>query len=280
MAPWNGGLIGDVDDVHAALARVNQQAQTRGTTALLTQPVTTGDDITPATTQLLPCDPQILPLLPWTGLRRGTTIAAVGSTSLLITLLAAAMRDTGSWAAVVGKPEFGCLAAAEAGVPLDRLALVPEPGPDWPTIVASLLDGIDLVAVQPPPGTSDTVMKALSARARQKGAVLIPTRAWTGAEVVLEVTGRRWHGLRDGGGRLRDSQIDVRAAGRGRAVRPKTATLAVGDTRPPIQIPASPVDAGPPPAAGNALWERVEPLPPPADLWAGMRVPVTGRRLS
>jgi hypothetical protein len=48
----------------------------------------------------------------------------------------------------VGGLEWGALAAgADYGLPLERLAMVPHPGPDWPTIVAALTDGVDLVVV-------------------------------------------------------------------------------------------------------------------------------------
>jgi len=56
-------------------------------------------------------------------------------------------------------PDLGLLAAYELGVDLERLALVPEPGPDWPQVVAALLDGIDVVVVAPP-----AVTPAVSAR--------------------------------------------------------------------------------------------------------------------
>ena len=84
--------------------------------------------------------PAVAGLLPWPGgIRRGATVAAVGSTSLIMVLLATVMA-AGSWASVVGMPAFGALAAAEVGVPLERLALVPDPGPDWPAVVSALID--------------------------------------------------------------------------------------------------------------------------------------------
>ena len=49
-----------------------------------------------------------------------------------------------------GCPRSASVAAAEAGVALDRLALVPHPGPDWPTVVAALLDGVDIVVAAAP----------------------------------------------------------------------------------------------------------------------------------
>ena len=270
---WNNnGRISGVDDVRVALQRVNQAAQTRGATALLPHAVQTADQaqVAPDVTQVMAADPQLLPLLPWPGgLRRGATISAVGSTSLILLLLYAAMRDNASWAAVVGMPDFGSLAAHEYGIN-DRLALVPDPGPDWPTIVATLLDGVDLVVVRPPAGTPDSLVRSLAARARQKKSVLIPTTAWPGADLVLETTAKRWHGLKQGRGRLRHGELDVRVAGRGRAARPKTATVYVpGPPPPPVELP--PLQAAPEPAQPDSgPWANLEPSPPPANPWADL----------
>ncbi len=114
-------------------------------------------------------------MLPGGGLRRGSTVTVRGSTSLLFAMLGAATR-AGCWCAVVGMPHLGLVAAAELGVDLDRFALVPEPGADWPQVVAALLDGIDVVVVAPPAGTPTALARRLAARARQRGTVLVPTR--------------------------------------------------------------------------------------------------------
>jgi hypothetical protein len=97
----------------------------------------------------------------------------VGATSLLIALLAGASR-AGSWCAVVGSPTMSAVAAAELGCDLDRIAFVPHPGPDWPEVVAALLDGCDLVVAYPPDSVAPAIVRRLSARARQRGSVLVP----------------------------------------------------------------------------------------------------------
>ena len=68
----------------------------------------------------------------------------LGGVSLALSLVAAATVE-GAWAAAVGLPSLGLLAAAELGVRLERLALVPVPGDRWPVVVAALLDGMDLL---------------------------------------------------------------------------------------------------------------------------------------
>src|SRR6266511_11772 len=97
--------------------------------------------------------PPLCDMLPGRGLRRGSTVAVRGSTSMLFVMLAAATRG-GCWCAVVGMQDLGLVAADELKVDLERLALVPNPGPDWPEVVAALLDGIDLVVVAAPTATA------------------------------------------------------------------------------------------------------------------------------
>jgi hypothetical protein len=152
------------------------------------------------------------------------TMTGGGSTSLLLALLAAA-SSAGSWCAVVGVPTLGALAAAESGIALDRLALVPSPGPEWPTVVAALIDGVDVVVVAVPGQVSASITSRLVARARQRGCVLVPYGRWDGADVTLQVTQGRWEGLGEGHGRLRRRKVTVVARGRGTAARPKEITM-------------------------------------------------------
>jgi hypothetical protein len=174
--------------------------------------------------RVLPVLAELRPLLPDGGLRRGATVAVQGSTSLLFALLAGA-SEAGSWSAVVGIPALGLAAAAEWGVALERLALIPEPGPDWPAVVAALLDGIDLVVACSPGPVSAGLASRLAARARQRGSVLIPYGRWSGADLVLEATASQWLGLGDGWGRLSRRRLVASVHGRGAATRPRTGTL-------------------------------------------------------
>ena len=142
---------------------------------------TAGETSEPGVHRVLPVAPELSGLLPGRGLRRGSTVAvatgraapAGGGTSLMLALLAEASR-AGSWCAVVGVPALGALAAQESGIVLERLALVPNPGPDWPTVVAALIDGVDVVVTAVPGPVSASVTGRLAARARQRGSVLVP----------------------------------------------------------------------------------------------------------
>ncbi len=201
--------------------------------------------------RILPVLPELRGLFPTGGLRRGSTVAVAlpaaahprpvgpGAASVLLALLAAASAD-GSWCAVVGLPDLGLVAAAEFGVALDRLALVPDPGTEWPAVVAALLDGVDVVVVAPPGPVSATLAGRLAARARQRGSVLVPYGPWAGADVVLEAAGGGWSGLGQGQGRLARRALVVSRRGRGAAARSRQATVWIprtGDLLPPADVP-------------------------------------------
>jgi hypothetical protein len=169
----------------------------------------------------LPVPSALASLLPSGALDRGSTVVVAGSTSLVLSLLAEASRS-GSWVAIVGLPGAGVLAAHQLGLRLDRVALVPAPGPDGPTVVAALLDGVDVVVVGPQAGLDDADRRRLSARARERSAVVLATTPWPGAHVVLTAQGSRWEGLGRGEGRLRTRRLTVQRSGRGTAARPRT----------------------------------------------------------
>lgn len=246
---WHGNrLVTSAGDVARVLADVNAAGVRRDRTAAMTQAVRLADDVAltaPDASRVLPVAPELGGLLPWAGgLRRGATVAVANSASLLLTLLADA-NVAGSWTVVVGMPAFGVLAAADFGIDLSRLALIPEPGPDWPTVVSACLEGVDLVVVNTTAPVPDATARALTARARRSGAVLIPTRLevlggpataapWAGADLVLERVEQRWVGLGSGHGRLRRQDVVLRATGRGRSTQPRLVTT----TLPPPSIVA------------------------------------------
>jgi hypothetical protein len=164
-----------------------------------------------------------------------------GATSVLLSLIAEPVR-AGSWGAVVGMPDLGIAAAAESGVDLARLVLVPDPGAEWATVTAALLDGLDIVAVCPPGQVAPRLAHRLAARARQRGGVLISFGEWDRADVVLRTTGQAWQGLGAGRGRLRGRELTLVANGRGAAVRPRKTSiwLPVPGTSPTGAVPDTP----------------------------------------
>lgn len=168
---------------------------------------------------LRPVHPALAPLLPGGGLPTGGVLAVLGSTSLLLGLLAVPSHD-GAWTALVGAPAVGLLAAADAGVVLSRTAVVPAPGPDAPAVVAALVDGMDLVVLGPQTALLPADRRRLAARVRQRDAVLVSTGRWPGAHVVLDARGGTWTGVDAGAGWLRRRTLRVLRTGRGAAARP------------------------------------------------------------
>jgi hypothetical protein len=165
--------------------------------------------------RLLPVAAALTPLLGRPGLRRGTTIA-VGSMRLGLGLAAEASA-AGSWVAAVGLPSLGVVAAAEAGIVLERFPLVPSaPAASWAAVVAALLDAMDVVLAAPPPRLSAGLAGRLAAIARERGAVLVTVGAgWPHpVDLRLAVVERRWLGLGWGHGHLVGCQAHVAAAGR------------------------------------------------------------------
>jgi hypothetical protein len=169
--------------------------------------------------RLLPVAGALAGLLPGGGLRRGSTVGVAGGPgagSLVFALIAEASA-AGSWAGVVGRPDLGVVAAVEAGVRPDRLALVPDPGAYLVAVTSALLDGLDLVVVAgvERAGVRAADRQRLAAKARQRGAVLLALGSWPGADVQLRCAGVRWEGPEAGAGRLRSRRVEVRVHGRG-----------------------------------------------------------------
>lgn len=182
----------------------------------------------PVAGRVLPTRTELVTVLPWPGLRRGSTVAVHGSTALLFALLSEATSN-GSWAAVVGLPGLGLVSAAEVGVEVSRLALVPNPGSDPVNVIAALLDGVDVVVVGGTQRLLDSDARRLSARARHRGSVLLPFGEWPGADVQLRCARARWQGLGEGHGHLQERTITVQASGRGAAARPRSCRLLLPD---------------------------------------------------
>ena len=188
--------------------------------------------VTLAREHRLPVAEPLQPLLPGGGLRRGSVVSvsaargASGATSLALALVAEASA-AGSWVAGVGLGSLGLAAAAELGVALERFVLVAAPDrQSWPTVVAALVDGFDVVLVDPGRGMRAADARRLVARTRERGSVLIQLGAASeSSDVRLAVTRATWEGVEDGAGHLRSRRVRIDAGGRGEASRPRTADL-------------------------------------------------------
>ncbi len=212
--------------------------------------------VLPDSESLLPLPDSLAETLPGS-LPRGSVVVLSGARSLPLSMVAA-VTAAGGYAAIVGQPDVGLLAAVEMGADLSRLAVVPDPGTDPVEVAAVLMDGMDLVVLglggrSVPAGRA----RAVTARARQQGCTLLVTGGdWQGAR----------HGWRPGSAA---TKWPVRAA-----------------TRPPAGLradrPGAAGDAGPRPVdrthargrrrivACRGCW--------PSGAWTGPRSPRRQRR--
>jgi hypothetical protein len=173
---------------------------------------------------MLPVLPALRALLPGGGLQRGSVVTS-GDWGLLTLALAAEAVADGAWCAVVGVPAAGVRAAAEAGLDPGRLLLVPQPGPGWAQVVASLLDGFDIVLLRLPEQPSAQLRRKLEAAARRYGSALVVAGDWPGAQSRLLLADSEWTGIGAGHGRLQARKAQVVASGRGGGERPRSAWL-------------------------------------------------------
>jgi hypothetical protein len=153
---------------------------------------------------------------------------AGGATTLALALVAAASR-AGCWCAAVGLPDLGALAADELQLDLTRLALVPWPGVHVAEVTATLIEGVDVVVLRPPPHVRVRQVRRLTARLRDRRAVLIVLASgstWPEpCDVELQVETARWVAVGPGDDCLRRRLATVTATGRRSADRPRRARL-------------------------------------------------------
>jgi hypothetical protein len=221
-------------------AAVLQQLRARLT------PVVSADE------KVLPVADTFLSVLPWNGLKRGA-ILSVDSAVVLFRLLSAASAE-GSWVAFVALPELNLGAAKEHGVDLSRIACVASPPPEQVgAVLAALLDAVAITVVSPHVMLSAGDARRLGARARERGGVLIvcdlenatqqqlgfPSRSggrsggrsFGGFDIDVQLTSsqRTHRGLEQGYGHLSQWSVEITAAGRRAAARPRRTTLRIGE---------------------------------------------------
>ncbi|QKD79651.1 hypothetical protein [Actinomyces marmotae] len=139
---------------------------------------------------------------PWLGVGAATSGAVVltGSTSALLALLAHRQGAQG-WCAVVGGDDLGWCAAAHLGLALDRVLAVPIGAGGGAgaraargelasasilAVTAALLDGVDalLITARPASRLRARDRATLTARARDRGALILSPIPWEGARVL------------------------------------------------------------------------------------------------
>ena len=143
--------------------------------------------------------------------------------------LAAAAADAGAWLAVVDVPWLGVEAAAELGVPLERLVRVEPAAGDptaWADLVAAVLDGFELVVTHVPRRVNAGVLRRVQSRIQAREGVLL-TIGDPGplhVDVAMDASVAAWEGVDHGAGHLRGRRVTVVSSGR-RIPRPRRAEL-------------------------------------------------------
>lgn len=173
-----------------------------------------------ATERTLPIDPILGALLGADGLVRGQAVACRGPAARSLAIAAAASAVTlGSWVAVLGIDDLGVEAAADAGLPLERLVRV-RPGADgvrvWADLCLAALDGFELLLTSPPGRVPSPLATAIRRRLRSRAGCLLVVGNPHGLEVDVEISSAApsWRGIGTGTGRLADRCVEVRASGR------------------------------------------------------------------
>lgn len=157
---------------------------------------------------VLPVHPALARLLPGGGLRPGAAYV-LGSSSALLLAFMAGPSQAGAWCAAIGMPELGAEAGERAGVELARLVLIPDPGPRWLAVVATLAEVMPVVAVRPPARAKDADVARLGARLRDRGTVLLVQGSWPQAEASIELSDPTWAGLGQGHGHLAGREVTM-----------------------------------------------------------------------
>ncbi|MGG7463650.1 hypothetical protein [Plantibacter sp. YIM 135347] len=187
-------------------------------------------------TRSLPTAAPLASLLPGGALQAGASYSVIGSTSLAMALMAGPSA-AGAWCGVVGVPTFGVEAAADAGIDLERLVLVPEPGKHWLSVTAAMADVAGVLIASAPDRITPSEAARLSARLRQREATLIVLGQWPQSEATLRITSSRWTGLGTGHGFLEEREVTVSSLlGQGTAGRPRTATLRLSPATAPRTV--------------------------------------------
>jgi len=163
--------------------------------------------------QLFEIPAALAEVLPEPGLRPGSAYCLDSPGSLLQALLAEPSA-AGHWCGVVGVPTFAAEAAADAGIRLERLVLVPDPAQQWLAVLGALAEVIDVLAVRPPGRVREADAARLGARLRDRGVVLLVIGEWPRAEARLSLAEPHWQGLGQGHGHLRSRRIRVEVTSR------------------------------------------------------------------
>ena len=177
----------------------------------------------------LPTIPSLRRILPGGALMAGSTYSVENSTTLAMALLAGP-SSSGAWCSVIGIPDFNIEAAANLGIELSRLILIPHLDGQWLAVTAAMVDVVSIILTKAPANIAGSDAARLKARLRQRGAALITVGPWPQSEAVLTVSENRWGGLGVGSGHLQTRRLKITS--RGNDNRSRNAELSLAELRP------------------------------------------------
>lgn len=234
--------------------------------------------VTLAEEELLPVPAALADLFPRRGLQRGWSVgfSGHGGWSLALAMLGAATGGDG-WAAAVGLEELGLVAGEELGLGLDRILMVEAPDRDTAetggtlaTVVASLIEVMDVVCLGRIGSVGIRDGRRLMARAREQDAVLFHLPPGPGVaprcgpppwphpmDVMIHTEVAGWSGIGVGHGHLATRQVAVTATGRRSMARPRRVeVLLPGPDGVPTPVPVRGQDPGPVRASAQASGKQ------------------------
>jgi hypothetical protein len=149
----------------------------------------------------------------------------------MATLLAAGAVEVGAWMGVAAAPTLGVQACREAGVCVERMVAVREPAGGafddamWGQVLATLIDGFDIVVFGAAARVRAGTARRLQARLQHRGAVVVlvgEAGSFSCDQQLASVA--QWQGLGEGHGHLRSRQVHLTLEGR-RMQRPRRDAL-------------------------------------------------------
>ncbi len=155
-------------------------------------------------------------------LEAGKVIGLVGTPGFGLTRLGLGLlRGQPGWVACVdARGWLNPLALWEMGVSADRVVVVRCADPHrWPQVTAALMEGMQAVYAEIPPGVATPMLRRLAAlaRARATSVVLRPVEGDVPAGIThlrLEAQEVAWEGAGQGRGRLRERHFTLAATGK------------------------------------------------------------------
>jgi hypothetical protein len=156
-----------------------------------------------------PTVPALTELFPDHGLRRGA-IYELSPQHTLLWALIAQMTQLGHFVGLVGLQHLGLRSAQDLGVDLERLVIISDPRGAWWDATTTLVDALSLVALRPG-GTVPSAHQRdrFHARLRERGATLLLSGRWPGADASVSVEQSRWDGIEAGAGVLQRQHLTL-----------------------------------------------------------------------